>query len=59
MTLNGPEQTLLRRRERLIVVPQNFYEFSAVATRPPARRPLGFREEDGVGRPRLSKRSSR
>ena len=28
-------QTLLRRGERLIVVPQNLYEFWAVATRPP------------------------
>ena len=27
-------QTLLRRGERLIVVPQNLYEFWAVATRP-------------------------
>ena len=31
----GAIQTLLKRGERLIVVPQNFYEFWAVATRAP------------------------
>jgi predicted nucleic acid-binding protein len=31
-------QTLLRKGERLIVVPQNLYEFWAVATRPAGPR---------------------
>ncbi len=39
-------QTLLRRRERLIVVPQNLYEFWAVATRPPGPPPGG---RNGLG----------
>ena len=34
-------QTLLGRGERLIVVPQNLYEFWAVATRPPGPPPAG------------------
>ena len=34
-------QTLLSRGERLIVVPQNLYEFWAVATRPPGPPPAG------------------
>lgn len=34
-------QTLLRRGERLIVVPQNLYEFWAVATRAPGAPPAG------------------
>jgi predicted nucleic acid-binding protein len=34
-------QTLLRRGERLIVVPQNLYEFWVVATRPPGPPPAG------------------
>jgi predicted nucleic acid-binding protein len=34
-------QTLRRRSERLIVVPQNLYEFWAVATRPLGAPPLG------------------
>ena len=34
-------QTLLGRGERLIVVPQNLYEFWAVATRPPGAPPGG------------------
>lgn len=33
--------TLLARGERLIVVPQNLYEFWAVATRPPGAPPRG------------------
>lgn len=33
--------TLPGRRERLIVVPQNFYEFWAVATRAPGAPPAG------------------
>ena len=37
----GAIQTLLRRGERLIVVPQNLYEFWAVATRPPGAPPAG------------------
>ncbi len=39
-------QTLLRRGERLIVVPQNLYEFWAVATRPPGPPPTG---RNGLG----------
>ena len=39
-------QTLLGRRERLIVVPQNLYEFWAVATRPPGPPPAG---RNGLG----------
>lgn len=39
-------QTLLGRRERLIVVPQNLYEFWAVATRPPGPPPTG---RNGLG----------
>jgi len=39
-------QTLLRQRERLIVVPQNLYEFWAVATRPPGAPPVG---RNGLG----------
>ena len=34
-------QTLLRRGERLMVVPQNLYEFWAVATRAPGAPPAG------------------
>jgi predicted nucleic acid-binding protein len=34
-------QTLRGRGERLIVVPQNLYEFWAVATRPPGAPPAG------------------
>jgi predicted nucleic acid-binding protein len=34
-------QTLLARRERLIVVPQNLYEFWAVATRAAGAPPVG------------------
>jgi predicted nucleic acid-binding protein len=34
-------QRLLGRGERLIVVPQNLYEFWAVATRPPGPPPAG------------------
>jgi predicted nucleic acid-binding protein len=34
-------QTLRRRGERLIVVPQNLYEFWAVATRPAGTPPAG------------------
>ena len=34
-------QTLRGRGERLIVVPQNLYEFWAVATRPPGAPPPG------------------
>jgi hypothetical protein len=34
-------QTLRARRERLIVVPQNLYEFWAVATRPVGAPPAG------------------
>ena len=34
-------QALLGRGERLIVVPQNLYEFWAVATRPPGAPPTG------------------
>ena len=39
-------QTLLRRGERLIVVPQNLYEFWAVATRPAGSPPAG---RNGLG----------
>lgn len=39
-------QTLLRRGERLIVVPQNQYEFWAVATRPAGAPPAG---RNGLG----------
>ena len=39
-------QTLLGRRERLIVVPQNLYEFWAVATRSPGPPPGG---RNGLG----------
>jgi predicted nucleic acid-binding protein len=39
-------QTLVGRRERLIVVPQNLYEFWAVATRPPGPPPAG---RNGLG----------
>ena len=39
-------QTLLQRRERLIVVPQNLYEFWAVATRPAGPPPGG---RNGLG----------
>jgi predicted nucleic acid-binding protein len=39
-------QTLLGRGERLIIVPQNLYEFWAVATRPPGPPPAG---SNGLG----------
>lgn len=39
-------QTLLQRRERLIVVPQDLYEFWAVATRPAGPPPAG---RNGLG----------
>jgi len=39
-------QRLLQRRERLIVVPQNLYEFWAVATRPAGPPPVG---RNGLG----------
>jgi hypothetical protein len=39
-------QTLRGRAERLIIVPQNLYEFWAVATRPPGRPPAG---SNGLG----------
>jgi predicted nucleic acid-binding protein len=39
-------QTLRGRGERLIVVPQNLYEFWAVATRPPGPPPAG---RNGLG----------
>jgi predicted nucleic acid-binding protein len=39
-------QTLVGRGERLIVVPQNLYEFWAVATRPPGPPPAG---RNGLG----------
>src|SRR5258708_36704678 len=42
----GAIQTLLGRRERLIIVPQNLYEFWAVATRPPGPPPAG---RNGLG----------
>jgi predicted nucleic acid-binding protein len=38
--------TLLARGERLIIVPQNLYEFWAVATRKPGRPPAG---QNGLG----------
>jgi predicted nucleic acid-binding protein len=38
--------TLLARRDRLIVVPQNLYEFWAVATRKPGVPPVG---QNGLG----------
>jgi len=38
--------TLLARRERLIIVPQNLYEFWAVATRQPGPPPAG---QNGLG----------
>jgi predicted nucleic acid-binding protein len=37
---------LLRQREEVAIVPQNLYEFWAVATRKPGQRPLG---ENGLG----------
>ncbi len=42
----GAIQTLLRRGERLIVVPQNLYEFWAVATRALGSPPAGH---NGLG----------
>jgi predicted nucleic acid-binding protein len=39
-------QTLIARGDHLIVVPQNFYEFWAVATRRPGPPPLG---QNGLG----------
>jgi predicted nucleic acid-binding protein len=39
-------QKLLGRGEQLIVVPQNLYEFWAVATRPPGAPPVG---RNGLG----------
>ena len=39
-------QTLLRRGERLILVPQNLYEFWVVATRQPGSPPAG---RNGLG----------
>lgn len=39
-------RTLFGRGERLIVVPQNLYEFWAVATRPPGAPPAG---RNGLG----------
>jgi predicted nucleic acid-binding protein len=39
-------QTLLKRGERLIIVPQNLYEFWAVATRPAGPPPAG---RNGLG----------
>jgi predicted nucleic acid-binding protein len=39
-------QTLLGQGERLIVAPQNLYEFWAVATRPPGAPPAG---RNGLG----------
>ena len=38
--------SLLARRERLIIVPQNLYEFWAVATRKPGPPPTG---QNGLG----------
>lgn len=38
--------TLLSRRERLVIVPQNMYEFWAVATRMRGRKPVG---QNGLG----------
>jgi predicted nucleic acid-binding protein len=42
----GAIQTLLGQGERLIVAPQNLYEFWAVATRPPGAPPAGH---NGLG----------
>ena len=42
----GAIQTLLGKSERLILVPQNLYEFWAVATRPPGKPPAG---SNGLG----------
>lgn len=42
----GAIHTLLARRERLIIVPQNLYEFWAVATRKPGAPPAG---QNGLG----------
>jgi len=39
-------RTLLRRHERVIIVPQNLYEFWAVATRLPGGQPTG---QNGLG----------
>ena len=39
-------QTLVKRGEKLIIVPQNLYEFWAVATRPSGRPPGG---RNGLG----------
>lgn len=39
-------QRLLTRRERVIIVPQNLYEFWAVATRKPGAPPAG---QNGLG----------
>jgi hypothetical protein len=39
-------QTLLRRGELLVLVPQNLYEFWVVATRPPGAPPAG---SNGLG----------
>jgi predicted nucleic acid-binding protein len=39
-------QTLSARRERLVIVPQNLYEFWAVATRRPGAPPAG---QNGLG----------
>lgn len=44
----GAIQTLLRREEMLILVPQNLYEFWVVATRPPGAPPTG---SNGLGMP--------
>ena len=38
--------TILARREQIAIVPQNLYEFWAVATRHPGQRPIG---ENGLG----------
>ena len=42
----GAIQALFARGERMIVVPQNLYEFWAVATRPPGAPPAG---RNGLG----------
>jgi predicted nucleic acid-binding protein len=42
----GAIQTLLRRGELLVLVPQNLYEFWVVATRPPGAPPAG---SNGLG----------
>lgn len=39
-------QKLLARREQIAIIPQNLYEFWAVATRLPGTRPVG---ENGLG----------